>query len=493
MTPPAPFSPAASAFRAARRLRVEAARTDVNVFLEFVLRDEESGAPIKQGAVHRAWHQLLDLHPRLVLWSAIASGKTASISIGRVLWALGRDPSLRVVIVSNAAAQAEKIIRTIGQYVARSRELREVFPSLKPATPWNTSMLTVERTGIAKDPSVQATSVHGNILGARTDLLIVDDLLDYENCRTPGQREDVIGWTNNALLGRLSSRGRVVIVGVAQNREDLMHHLAALPAWAAYRFGVEDAAGNPRWWPRARIDEARRTLSLPEQWRQLDCVARGDDSAIISESWVQVALARGERATILEHRPEGLYLPDSIFANVVRVVLGVDPAFSTKRTADLSALAAVAVHRDGSREVLAIESGRWHGPVLIEKIRSARRRFGARSVAIESNGGQALLGQWIKQLEGEGVDVVQVTTGRGTNSMQARVEQLASELASGRWILPSQGGRARDRELEALVRDLVSFTPRAHTGDRLAALLIAAVGSEGEEEVGEVGWLDLRR
>ncbi len=51
-----------------------------------------------------------------------------------------------------------------------------------------------------------------------------------------------------------------------------------------------------------------------------------------------------------------------------RVILGVDPAVSTRATADLSAITAVLCRPDGSREVIACDAGRWPFGKLVEHI-----------------------------------------------------------------------------------------------------------------------------
>src|SRR5712664_4023266 len=189
------FSPMKRAHRSARAVRVALARTDVNAFVTYVMKDEENPTvPLKQSAMHEAWHQILDQFSRVVIFSFISSGKSQQISIGRVLWELGRNSSIRVVIVSNTQMQAEKLVRSVATYVEKSSELHEVFPHLRPATPWNVAMITIERSGVAKDPTVQGVGIHSNILGARSDLVVLDDVCDYENSRTPLQREDLISW-----------------------------------------------------------------------------------------------------------------------------------------------------------------------------------------------------------------------------------------------------------------------------------------------------------
>jgi hypothetical protein len=158
---------------------LHAARQDPAAFASYVMRDERTGWPVELAPVHLEWHDLFDREHRLVLWSHIESGKTQTL-IGRVLWALGSDPSTRVGLVSNTATQAEKLLRSVARYIETSAELQQVFPHLRRADQWTTTAITVERPVVSKDPSVQAFGVHGAVLGARLDLLILDDVLDYD-------------------------------------------------------------------------------------------------------------------------------------------------------------------------------------------------------------------------------------------------------------------------------------------------------------------------
>jgi len=142
-----------TAYRAARAQRATLARDNVNVFVEYVLRDEQTGRPLTQTPLHAEWHRLLDEHPRLVLTAFVESGKSNNLVVARVLWLLGRNPNLRVAIVSNAAAQARKLLGTISRHIQKSAELREVFPTLRPGDPWNVDAITVQRDSLAKDPA----------------------------------------------------------------------------------------------------------------------------------------------------------------------------------------------------------------------------------------------------------------------------------------------------------------------------------------------------
>src|SRR6266851_8201909 len=105
-----------------------ASRDDLPLFCSFVLRDEKDGSRLNLAPMHREMLKLAQENDRLAIIAHAESGKTALLGVGHVLWRLGRDSNLRIAIVSNAHAQAARILRTIGGYITRSRELHAVFP-----------------------------------------------------------------------------------------------------------------------------------------------------------------------------------------------------------------------------------------------------------------------------------------------------------------------------------------------------------------------------
>ena len=486
-------TPQSAWFKAARRLRVELARRDANEFIQWAGRDEESGKPLVQAPLHRAWHQLLDAHPRLILWAAINHGKSQQISILRTVWLLGRDPSLRIVIASNAAKQAAKFLRSISLHITSNPRVREIFPALRPArgAPWNESMLTIQRDGIANDPSVQLISLHGNILSTRADLIIVDDLLDYESVRTEAQREDTIDWVANSLLGRLSpQRGRMAIVGVAQHARDLAHELAKRGhPWVAYRFGALDSKGNPRWpekWSAEALMAKRTELGPLEASRQLDCRASSDESSYVKMEWVQPALERGNGLSTQDRFPS----PDLPYdpLDPIQVVIGVDIAVSKRRTADLACIFVLGLHPNGIKQVLSVQAGRWGWQDLKLRLVDVHRRYGGRFV-VENNATQEIAVEELRQLR-PGSNITTFTTGKGDHSLKFQVDRLIGEMARGEWCVPNKAGWC-EPSIANWLQQLAEYDPEQHPGDSLAASLFARWGADRRGPRAEVGFLDL--
>lgn len=463
------YDPETEAFL--NRELIEAAKVDVDAFVTAVMRDERTGLPLEQAPVHTAWHDLASSHDRLLIWSAIEHGKTTQLSIARTLWLLGRDPTLRIAIVSNTAGQAEKLLRAIKRYIEVSADLHAIFPHLRPTQEqWTSRAITIKRPTTSKDPSVQTLGIHGNVLGSRVDVLIVDDLLDSENTRTAKGREECFQWFQASCLSRLTSNARVLVVGTAFHPEDTLHRLARMPGWKAFRYPVlEDGGAEPRWperWPKERIARTRETLGPLEFARQLLCVARDDSEARFKKEWIDWCLERGAGKQLvygMDRLPPGF-----------KTYTGVDLAVQQKDGADLTCLFTIAVHPQGDREILNIESGRWSGPEIIARIIETHRRYMSICV-VENNASQDFIIQFAR---GQfAVPIRPFTTGRNKAHPEFGVEALAAEMAGRKWIIPSQGGQAAHPEIFNWIQEMLFYQPSSHTGDRLMASWFAKEGA----------------
>jgi len=451
--------------------QVEIARHDADTFMEYVLRDESTGHAITQSPVQSDWHHKAEEHDRLLIWSHIESGKTQQISIGRTLWTLGRNPNARVCIVSNTHEQAGKIVRTIAKYIESSSELRRVFPKLMPdkGSPWTGHQLFVQRPTVAKDPSVQATGIHGNITGARIDYLILDDMLDYENTRTPAGREDLWNWYHATLSGRLTSKARVIVVGTAYHPDDFLHRLARSPGWSAFRYpALHEDGVTPRWpdrWPPERLARKKVELGPLEFARQMMCVARDDSESRFKKEWVDRCLERGRGKFLcraLAALPPG-----------IRTYTGVDLAVQRHSSADLTVLFTIAVHPNGDREVLNIESGKWTGPEIVGRMLDNHRRFFS-IVRVENNAAQDFILQFARNVSA--IPLQAHTTGRNKANPEFGVESIATEMANGKWIIPSGDGKLHP-EVDRWITEMLYYDPAGHTGDRLMASWFAREGA----------------
>ena len=396
------------------------------------------------------------------LSSGIVSHNTQQI-VSYILWSLGNNPSLRVGVLCSTITRARKIVAQVGKYIQDSDHLHRIFPELRHRSHnWSDFGFTVRRDTIAKDPSIQAIGLHTGILGARLDLVVFDDVVDYENSRSTALREDTINWVKSTLFGRFAKETRVLGVGNAYHPEDLMHHLEKLPGWASFKFPVLDKAGKSVWnhmFPLSRIQQKRDELGELEFARQMLCVARTDLESRFNSEWVDAAKALGSGIELVRE-----YEPTS--AEVV--ITGVDLGVQTHAKADMTVLFTIAVSKHGKRVVLNIESGRWAADEIVRRCADHHKRYGS-VIVVENNAGQDFLVQFLR-LGHTNVPVKTHTTGKTKHHPVLGIEGMAVEFSKGDWVVPS---KRRSKEIDAWVQEMLYFDPAGHTGDRLAASWIA--------------------
>lgn len=487
--------------RAALPAIIKAAREDPAVFCQYVLKDELTGDPVYLADLHCEWHDLLSKNARVVIWSATDQGKTTQISVGRVLWEIGRKPNIRILLLCEAAEPAKKIIQTIRTYIETSVELREVFPNLKKGKLWQQAAITVQRSSKSKDPTVSAAGYKSKrVLGARFDLIIVDDYLSDTNTVTEKMREETYKWLKAIVEGRKTPDARLWFIGNAWHKRDAMHRYAKESHTVARRYSVmndrdtitgqpanDNRKPQPRWparWSAQRYALEVESRGRVEAMRSLDCIAADDSTEWVSEADVLPALRAGagrELVAKLSYVPAGY-----------RVISGVDP--SSGEGADETAIVTIAVEPKagqlgarqgrGRRIILDVRSGKWHGPRIVEQIADVHRKYQS-IVFVESNGVQKWLKQFAKDADAT-IPIRSIHTGKNKTSPLHGVQSLAVEMAQGGWVIPNRDGEVdgvMHAEVKKLVTQLLGYSPDAHTGDSLMATWLAR---EGARKVGRV-------
>jgi hypothetical protein len=449
---------------------LDSARIDFNAFAEQVATDDETGEPLRQAPIHRRWATLCAEHARLLLWSHINSGKTTQISILRTVWSLGRDPTLRICILSNTSSIASKILKAVSLMIKSNDRVKAIFPHLVPNAegPWTTTELQVFRDSESKDPSVRAVGVHGALTSARVDLLIVDDILDPENCETEASRKKLLAWYKAVAVGRLTRRARIIVVGTAYHPKDLLHDLAKQRGFVSKRFPIIDKNGGITWpeaWSEARIDTMREELGPAEFARQMLCRSRSDDEARFKQEWIDLALDKGNGMALVSRIDE---LSEEEQATL-KVYTGVDLAVSKKKKADKTAFFTFAEDEKGNRRLLSILTGKYTAPEIVEHVVGIHERYGG-IIAVENNASQDYILQFAR--EKSAVPVVPHTTSKAKRDPILGVEGLAIELSNGKWAIPNDHGKLSP-EIEAFVTEMLFYTPGAHTGDSLMAAYFA--------------------
>jgi predicted phage terminase large subunit-like protein len=165
---------------------------------------------------------------RLIITVPPRSLKSICASVALPAFALGHDPSRRIICVSYSEGLARKHANDC-RALMRSDLYRRIFPGtrISPAKDTETEVMTTARG------SRLATSVGGTLTGRGGNLLIIDDPLKPQDAHSESARDSLKQWYSNTLLSRLDHKteGSIIVVMQRLHPDDLVGHLLEQGGW----------------------------------------------------------------------------------------------------------------------------------------------------------------------------------------------------------------------------------------------------------------------
>lgn len=154
--------------------------------------------------------------------------KSHAVSVAWPAWALGHQPSRRIVVASYSSAIALKHAMDT-RALMQSQWYGEIFPDVKFATDQNQkSKFMTSKRGFRL-----ATSVGGTLTGEGGEFMIVDDPHNASQAGSPVMRQRAIDWFQHTFLTRQDDlkKGCYVVVMQRLHAEDLSGYLLAKGGW----------------------------------------------------------------------------------------------------------------------------------------------------------------------------------------------------------------------------------------------------------------------
>lgn len=456
-------------------VRIELARRDVNQFCEFAFRGPDN-QPWVQQAFHREWQALLPLEgpARLLIGAPRDSAKSSQMAVARVLWELGRNPELRVKIVSATEELAGNLVAEMQRHIERNPRLHLVFPQLRPQPkgPWTRGELLVQRTSLAKDPSVSAHGVLGGGVGGRADLVIFDDVCDYRNAvQQAGLRDQIKGAFYETWVNFLGPTGRAVYIATVWHQHDLTMELKAHPEWLKWWRGARDeVTGRPLWpdrWDEAALARREGEIGVRTFARQYLLRPVSDEERTFPEDAL--------RACEDEHFAAGHVQAPEDWPRYA----GVDLAASLGQKASWTVMFSAAMDPESRRRhPLEIIRKRQPFPATIQMILAQNRQHRYRLIYVENNAFQQAV---VDQLSAEdcSLPVKGHQTGANKYDEGLGIPSLSAGMAKGSWLIPT-GGQPHQAGCEcgwcAWRREL-ELHPHGETSDVLMAMWLCELAA----------------
>jgi hypothetical protein len=397
------------------------------------------------------WHQLQwfdvlenreprDLHPSQIWepaeWTHIIvntppeHAKTSTVTMAWVTWKILKDPEQLITIVSKNREMAADFLSGIKEFLTNPTfsDLQDDFGPEegyeKACTEWSQYRIRFGpklRKQMAKDPTVQAVGIKGQIYGKRGTVFILDDCVDTENYLEVDKQ---FNWITRMVATRVGAMGKVLVIGSRVAQIDLYKELrnpdryapGVKPAWTYFAQPAvleyaEDAKDWVTLWPRSNQaqlgddadpaeDGTYEMWSGPRLAKRRDVVGehawiqgyqQGDleDAAIFPRELLMAVVNKdrkpGPLTTSMAEQARGRPTQDDLY-----VVGGIDPASSGH-----TAFVVYGVHRaEAFRYLLDVENRAHMTPVQFRAtIIPWTKLYSVKEWRVES----VLLSNWIMQ------------------------------------------------------------------------------------------------
>lgn len=433
----------------------ELARRDLATYVELV-----HGLPTLRHM--KIWAAALEDEsiPNILFVCPPGHGKTNYNSIFYTGFYIGTHPDNHVLLLSNTADQALKPALAVRNVIADSPAFKRLFPKVTPdpMNGWGQTKFYVQRQNVAdKDPTMLAAGAWGPILGARANLLILDDVEDAEVARTPAQRNKLADWIEQTAFSRLVRGGRTIMSCTRWHELDLASRFINDPNWhvihmPAIGYWGKDTPLCPeiKSYEELMTTKTRLSRGGSTLWEGMyqgnPTVPEGN---IVKHAWWK-------------------YMPRAQFPlNWDMYIQSWDTAFKTGEENDYCVGLGVGLYR-GNIFICEMMRDKMTFPDLLIK----SRRFyemsttKPRLVLIEDKAsGQSLI-QVFKAGTGTGAGLLPVLPVKADNDPITRVTSVSGYIETGRVWLP-QGGMD-DPWVQVLTEEVEGFPTKAHNDITMA-------------------------
>ena len=457
-------------------------RSDLDFFSEFCFTEDFGNTWF-----HREWYRsLMDDSVRRVMFVAPRnSAKTTCCAKKAPLWLLGRSPDIKILILSRTGAKARSNMRFIRQNIEGNSRVRAVFPWLEPSgdAPWSDDQITVKNTRMDGEVSVMAVGLGGSITGFRSDLLIVDDLVDRTNVNTDIQREKVVEFWNEIVFPTLNPDGRIFVICTRWSNKDFYSLLMEQEAYrdnihvvSAFREDedgkpVKDAGGQyisywPERWPVEKLLQIREEIGSLAFSAQYLNNPSGYEGRLFKPEWIH------------HYTVDDDILPKQ--GNMV-YVMSVDPNISEEPEADNTAIVTLAVDsKRGDVYVLDIFARPMGFLNQVEHLKmyalrrqlSVGKTFLLGEQTIMKIGVESVAYQKALQATGYLMGLPVVEVHHSKMDKVTRLLRMQPHIENGRIKFPDPTVHSDVRWWEPFLEEYLSF-PRGRRDDMMDALEIA--------------------
>jgi len=416
---------------------ISEARRDPSAFIETAISDERS-TPIIQGNIHVAMQRFITNNYRGVVLFPREHGKTTQM-LGRVAWEIGKNPNIRIKIVSSS----DNIATARGGAIRRLLETslyQNIFPRIEQGNTWTDSKFTVKRNVITPDGTLECYGIRSLATGGRADLIFFDDPDDEEVVYSDAVRRRNVGRIDDVWLNLLTPTGRAYLLCTPWHEKDIAHSRIAA-GWPQLRFEIKDM--QPVWperWSIEALQDKRKDVGSTSFARGFELVLISPEDSVIKGDWFKYWRE----------------LP-----KMTRLAIPVDLAISDKKGSDYTVIGLLGTDVKSNIYLISVVREHLDFPSTLKRIKAvaenAQERFEITPIiGIESTAYQQAVPQTMKR--GSRFPICALTAEKNKHW---RAERAGYHAENGRVYLHGSNGSVHPDQ-QIVYDECVTFPSAAH-------------------------------
>lgn len=396
------------------------------------------------------------------------SGKS-SLMEDYMCYKAATDPNHRTLIVSEAIQHARKILSTIKdrmtdpdledpeapanhipEFIARFGPFRD--EAQDKDKPWNQNFIKVHKSSGRRDFTIQCCSWKSRIYGARTDLLIFDDM---QSDASLNETDTMMQRIQSTFFSRVGKKGAMIYVGTRVGVGDVPESLIKQGMVAPEQFvqvpavDTEGRSYCPQMWSEAELAVKRSMVGERGWWCNYMQQPKMAEAATFTEDMIAVCFDMNIAAGTIPDVGEGW-----------RVSASIDPALGGGNAVTVGAW------DDKHLRLLdiSIKYGLARNEDIFEEIKKMTR-YGFTELVVERNAMQRGLARddRLHDLASTfGFTIVEHETGRNKWDFEFGVGAMAGSFLTKAIIWP-RANEFSERRLEPLYDQLVAWRPGVPT------------------------------
>lgn len=371
------------------------------------------------GAVHTEWikwmtrpgskPRKLSLLPRDHQKSAIAGLYAA--------WRLTRDPAIKILYISSTSTLAIQQLKFIKD-ILTSDIYRIFWPEMVNAdeakrTKWSETAITVDhpirKELYIRDPSVFIAGLTTSVTGLHPDLIVMDDVVVYDNAYTEEGRSKVL-LQYSFLASVESAKGEQFVVGTRYDPNDLYHTMMTKtlrisgekeePLYDVFERQVEnlgDGTGEFLW-PRQKSPNGMEFGFDERILAEKRSLYEGNETQFYAQYYNNPNMGENAgipRSSFQYYDKNALRLYNGVWHyrdKRLNIFAAIDFAYTTKKSSDYTAIVVVGVDSYNNYYVLDIDRFKsGHIPDYYDHLLKMHQKWGFWQVTAEATAAQQVI------------------------------------------------------------------------------------------------------